>query len=946
MLLLIAAASSRAEDRGFIDNVWYDIHGIVPTSSGALFEVGRNILDVSPDGEVKPFLRWPFQLVRFAGSRDGFLFIGRTEKKETQPFIDFVFKTDRDGKVLWGRKVYAEDATDDHDRVWLKTIAETPDGVIIVAGTHRGANVVEKFSKDGAVAWQKRIAQSTANDVGGMILTRDGGVFITGSVGRYGTLVRLGPDGSLVDRRVFVRPNGTTHFHEAVELANGGFLVVGAEQVRDGDANALLMRLDAHGAIVWQKTMGGGWGDEFIAIASNGANRFDILGYTFSFAETLRNWLITIDGDGSAGRQLAIAGGDTLGGGGGIVGDGARGVWAAFRDKPNHIVRITDETNCDSVSETNVQFRPGMLVELERAMEFGDDDARIDPYEVPTETPVRFGSERACAAPGGARARLAVIPALPETEELRVLLSASRMLAEKKFDALDALANKLRKGHERFDSGEWKLSWFYQGFQPESQPLVRLGVAGVERLLEEWVHTTNSRTSRTALASFELDVAWRVRGGGFWNSIVEEAGKEFETRRTRAIEILEKLDEEGRCDAHCLELTIVAEQRGGWTAPLRKLVRIEPAYWDAFSDAANYLRPQWGGSYDEVEKFAREAADATRLIFGDAMYAVVVNATPFKDDEGKVPNYDWDRFCRGLHDFQRLNPKSATSLHTLAFFAWRHGDQKTAREAFENPLLQWDRRRSQNWPGRKMFELVRSWALGPPAPPPYSEAVPSLVPKPPPPVPEPVPAPPPPAAPVKKQRGTIATALDIAIDGRRTRAVAFVVKVGAMRFPVSVLERLSNAREHKVTISCDGKSLPAVGVANDENSPRAIVTLPDAALNVEPLLMTGAPPVTHQDVTIVGCRVTRGVCVETVVSGRISAVERSETGPTVITGFDLNVPAIDDVVVTGAPALDANDHVLGIVHAIDRVGSGVVLHCHSLVFALSAPRTTMALSPK
>ena len=936
-------AAAHAEDRGFITDVSYDIQGIVPTADGAVISDSRNVHKITRDGEVQPFLRWSFQIVRMAASRDGLLFIGRTEKVGDKPFFDLIFKTDLEGKVLWARRVYAEDA-DQIDRIWIDAIAEEEDGSIIAAGSHRGAIVVLKLTADGTVVWRKRVAQSGGNLVRGIVLTRDGGVLVIGAVGRYGVLLRLSRDGSLVDNRVFARPNGTMHLHEAVELPNGDFFVVGAVEPRDtNDADALLMRVNAHGSIVWQKTMAGGWGEDFTGITANGANRFDILGHTFSFGDVIRNWLVTVDANGNVTRQITVTAGEEVGDSSAIVGDNGRSVWAAFRTRSNRIARITNETKCDAIAETSVPMVAATaLFEVKRALEIGDEDARVEPDEVEPQRSTHFLTFRECPPTVGPLARLTAVPPQPEREEIRFLVSVSRMLAEKKFAQLDALAAKLRKNREQFDSGEWKLAWFYQAFQPESRPLITLGTDRVERLVEQWVHTTNSSASRTALASFELDVAWRVRGSGYWNSVVKRAGEEFERRRRQSIEILEKLDEENQCDVHCLTLSVDASDLGGWSPPLRKLVRIEPTYSYAFGDAATYLRPEWGGSYEELRKFAREAADATRLILGDALYAVVMDEVPFSDDAHKIPNYDWDRFRSGLQAYQRAFPKSSTMLHELAYFAWRHADQKAAREAFENPLLQWDRR-FHRWSTRQQFERVKAWALGPPAPPPIDRNVPSLAPPPPvqPSVPPPAPEPPPVP---KKPRGRIVTNLDVVAGGKSFATVAFVIEVGPRLYPTAILWDATEVA--KVAISQNRRRLRAVAVPTGPTV-AAIVTLPDAALPVESLRMTAAPPANEDQVAVVGCRVVRNACEEFTLFGRVASITKTKTGSTMeVTGFSVRVPFVEDILVTGAPVLESHDLALGIVRSSFKVDNTIMMNCESLPVTLQVARTTVPLRAK
>jgi len=134
--------------------------------------------------------------------------------------------------------------------------------------------------------------------------------------------------------------------------------------------------------------------------------------------------------------------------------------------------------------------------------------------------------------------------------------------------------------------------------------------------------------------------------------------------------------------------------------------------------------------------------------------------------------------------------------------------------------------------------------------------------------------------------------------------------------------------------------LRAVGVARNGSARSVVVTLPDAALPVVPMLVTSGQLGPKQEVTVLACRIEKNACSEVALQGRITSVtttEKSQEFTATVSG------AQDDLLAVGAPVVTSEGIALGIVRSARRTDTGFVVDCDSLAFSTWVPRTTMSL---
>ena len=179
---------------------------------------------------------------------------------------------------------------------------ESTDGAGWVYGYHGFVDAyVGKLTSSGSIEWQKALGGATGHDQAQSIKpTPDGGYIMVGftqstdgdATGNHGItdawVVKLSTTGTIVWQKTL----GGSSIDEANSIQttiDGGYLVAGSAYSTNGDVtgnhggqDAWLVKLDATGAIVWQKALGGTANDYANSIQSTTDGGYIVAGYTNS----------------------------------------------------------------------------------------------------------------------------------------------------------------------------------------------------------------------------------------------------------------------------------------------------------------------------------------------------------------------------------------------------------------------------------------------------------------------------------------------------------------------------------------------------------------------------------------------------------------------------------------------------------------------------------------
>ncbi len=194
----------------------------------------------------------------------------------------------------------------------IVSVVRTPDNGYVLAGesgssdgdltSNNGASDVwvVKVDEQGDIAWQRSLGGSQIDKASAIKTTADGGYAVVGSTsssdgdvtGHQGQqdiwIIKLDSNGQLV----WQRATGGTALDIASGLvthADGGITVAGWTDSSNGDISspngsrdAWLVRLNAEGTLVWERTLGGSGSELFNAIIRTADNGFAVAGRSAS----------------------------------------------------------------------------------------------------------------------------------------------------------------------------------------------------------------------------------------------------------------------------------------------------------------------------------------------------------------------------------------------------------------------------------------------------------------------------------------------------------------------------------------------------------------------------------------------------------------------------------------------------------------------------------------
>jgi len=123
----------------------------------------------------------------------------------------------------------------------------------------------------------------------------------------------------------------------------------------------------------------------------------------------------------------------------------------------------------------------------------------------------------------------------------------------------------------------------------------------------------------------------------------------------------------------------------------------EPAYYQTYFQAIDYLMPHWHGDIGEIEEFAREAVRRTSKQEGRSMYARIywyASQRYYQNDLFTKSMAAWPRMKEGFEDLMVRYP-DPWNLNNYAKFACLASDKQTARELLKrihpDPVIDaWD----------------------------------------------------------------------------------------------------------------------------------------------------------------------------------------------------------------------------------------------------------------
>ena len=232
----------------------------------------------------------------------GYLMTGVTESEGSGGKDLWLIKTYSDGYERW-EKTFGGTGDD-----WGVSVLETKDGGYAVAGvtTSRGSGGSDgwilKIDSDGNLEWDLTMGGSKNDGITSILETEDG-YLVAGTTESYGSggkdvwLLKADADGERVWEKTFGK-GGDERGNFVLEMEDGYVIGGVTESEGSGGRDLWLARTDLEGEKVWEKTFGGP-GDDGGWSALEEEGGIIVVGYTESQGRGDQDlWLVKVAADG------------------------------------------------------------------------------------------------------------------------------------------------------------------------------------------------------------------------------------------------------------------------------------------------------------------------------------------------------------------------------------------------------------------------------------------------------------------------------------------------------------------------------------------------------------------------------------------------------------------------------------------------------------------------
>jgi hypothetical protein len=206
---------------------------------------------------------------------------------------------------------------------FARSVEQTSDGGYVFAGYvnfHAGTLLdayLAKTDPSGTLLWEKAFGGADIDMAECVQQTSDGGYVLVGETESYGAanydvyLVKTDASGNLVWQKTF-GDSGTDTGYSVKQTSDGGYIVVGNTYKYGGFTNVYLIKTDSSGNLTWQKGFGGAdyeWGYSVQQTSDGG---YIIGGATDSYgAGGTDAYLVKTDSSGNLVWQKTFGGGGT-----------------------------------------------------------------------------------------------------------------------------------------------------------------------------------------------------------------------------------------------------------------------------------------------------------------------------------------------------------------------------------------------------------------------------------------------------------------------------------------------------------------------------------------------------------------------------------------------------------------------------------------------------------
>ncbi|UCG61129.1 MAG: hypothetical protein JSV52_12485 [Candidatus Zixiibacteriota bacterium] len=207
-----------------------------------------------------------------------------------------------DLSTLWSANCGEFNRTDSCAVEWVAPDTNASAEIAVtVSDGHQQAGDTLRLGILSSHTWERSYNLGSYEDGQDVLIAGDGGYVVLVSHGGV-NLVKIAADGSILWRRLYVL-GGSYWARSVTALPDGGYAITGGRRVSDGTAllwDVFVLRLDAQGNLLWQKIFGGEGGDAGYDAVATPDGGLLVVGGTGSFGGAGEGvYLVRIDADGN-----------------------------------------------------------------------------------------------------------------------------------------------------------------------------------------------------------------------------------------------------------------------------------------------------------------------------------------------------------------------------------------------------------------------------------------------------------------------------------------------------------------------------------------------------------------------------------------------------------------------------------------------------------------------
>ena len=260
------------------------------------------------------------------------------------------------------------------------------------------------------------------------------------------------------------------------------------------------------------------------------------------------------------------------------------------------------------------------------------------------------------------------------------------LLTAKRYDEIERIAHDLQHSNAHSAKGTPFLRYFFDGLCSNKD-----GTPTPQTALSAWkAARPKSNLARIVAIQCWTKTAWRIRGGGYANTITPAMSQDMNDALGYAYSGIKTLPKAAFDSPLAFDVAQSWGQLSG--APRAALddifkegARRFPNYQPLFRMRAILLMPRWFGEPGELEAYVTHRADALGAK-GDIFYARMIwTHMDYYKDVWKETAFSYDRFKRGMIAICKEEPNSVSTPNALMTIAWNHDDTTTVQAFFASP---------------------------------------------------------------------------------------------------------------------------------------------------------------------------------------------------------------------------------------------------------------------